>query len=64
MRKIKRSILRKQAEDKKIKASKWVNLMWNTMQVKVYGVNKRLANQARGTHKKSTWRIRVGGVVG
>lgn len=57
-RKYVRGMLRREAERKKIKPSKWVNREFDRIQIKKYGIEQRELNKAKGTHKKSSWRTR------
>ena len=58
MRKYIRSIIRTEGERKKLKPSRWVKVVWEQRGHKLYGVNGRKINQARGTHKKQLWPTR------
>ena len=57
-RKYVRGMLRREAERKKTKPSKWVNREFDRIQIKKYGIERREINKAKGTHKKSSWRVR------
>jgi hypothetical protein len=59
MRKYIRNIIRQEAKREKAKPSRWLKIAFDTRQNKKYGVNKRKANRAKGTHKKNIWRSRV-----
>lgn len=59
MRKYVRGMLRREAERKKIKPSKWVNREFDRIQIKKYGIEQREINKAKGTHKKSSWKTRI-----
>lgn len=59
MRKYKREMLRREAVKQKISPSKYVRLAWDIMQKKLVGKNIRERNQARGTHKRNTWKARI-----
>ena len=59
MRKYKREMLRREAVKQKISPSKYVRLAWDIMQKKLVGESIRKRNQARGTHKRSTWKARM-----
>ena len=52
-------MLRREAERKKIKPSKWVAREFDRIQIKKYGIEQREINKAKGTHKKSSWRARI-----
>lgn len=56
MRKHIRNLMRVQAEKQSYTPSKAVNQLWNNLQIKRYGLQKRLANQARGTLPKRKWK--------
>lgn len=58
-RKYVRGMLRREAERKKIKPSKWVNHEFDRLQIKKYGIEQREINKEKGTNKKSTWRQRI-----
>lgn len=58
-RKYVRGMLRREAERKKIKSSKWVNREFDRLQIKKYGIAQREINKAKGTSKKSTWRTKI-----
>jgi hypothetical protein len=59
MRKYIRSIIRQEAKTENAKPSRWLKIAFDTHQSKIYGVKKRKANQAKGTHKKQIWASRV-----
>lgn len=63
MRKFIRNKLRAEAEKMGVKPSLYVRNEFNRYQVKKYGVTKRLINQAIGTHKRKTWKMRINAVV-
>ena len=61
MRKYRRMLLRMQAMNKlRAKPSKFLKKMWDRYQVKKYGAATVAINRARGTHKKRTWKERIG----
>ena len=60
MRKYRRRALRLYAMRTGAKASKFVHTMWERYQVKKYGATTVAINRARGTHKKRTWKERIG----
>ena len=61
MRKYKRMMLRMQAMNKlKSKPSKYVHTAWEKYQGWKYGYEIVAINKARGTHKKCTWKQRIG----
>lgn len=59
MRKFIRNRLRNQAEKMGVKSSRYVKSEFDRLQVKKYGFDNRRKNQAKGTHKYSTWRMRI-----
>ena len=59
MRKHQREILRRQAERKGVKASRYVREAWDRLQHKKLGDAERLHNVAHGTKPKRLWRSRV-----
>ena len=59
MRKYIRNILRADAKKEKAKPSRWLRAAWQVHQDKKYGVERRKANQAKGTHPKHLWGSRV-----
>lgn len=63
MRKLIRSMLRAEAERLGVKPSRYVSREFDKYQVKKYGATRRRINQARGTHKRNTWKNRVSAVV-
>lgn len=60
-RKYIRGMLRREAERKKIKPSRWIKREFNRIQIKKYGAKIRKINKEKGTHKKRTWRARIAG---
>jgi hypothetical protein len=62
-RKIERNKLRAKAERKGFKASRYVRRMFDRLQIKKYGDTVRSINQAKGTHKRETWRQRIASVI-
>lgn len=58
-RKITRNKLRREAKNSK--PSKYLASMFDSLQIKKYGIDERLRNQARGTHKRKTWKTRLAG---
>jgi len=64
MRKLLRGIIRKEAESKGVEASKYLNAMWNSLQNKAIGADRRIINKAKGTHKKRVWGARIEAVLG
>ena len=56
MRRLKRSILRHEAERKGVKPSRYVFTMWNRIQTKKVGPHERARNRLRGTKTKRQWR--------
>lgn len=61
MRKYVRVIIKTEGEHQHLKASRYVKAMFEQLQQKRYGVEKRRKNQAKGTHKKYLWRSRTAG---
>lgn len=59
MRKHQREILRRQAERKGVKASRYVREEWDKIQRKKLGASARLRNIAHGTKPKRLWRSRI-----
>lgn len=59
MRKYFRNKLRGEAERMGVKPSRYVSREFDKYQVKRYGETRRRVNQAKGTHKRKTWRIRI-----
>jgi hypothetical protein len=58
MRKYIRNIIRCRAKQENIKPSIHVKTMFDYLQRKNYGADKRKRNQARGTHKPKVWSFR------
>lgn len=56
-RKIERNRLRKEA--KNAKASKYVSNMFDDQQIKKYGLEERVKNQAKGCRKRKNWRQNI-----
>lgn len=59
MRKIIRNKLRAEARRKGVKPSLYVAREFDRFQVDKYGHIVRRINQAKGTHKRKTWRMRT-----
>ena len=59
MRKYIRNMLRSQAERENVKPSKYVSDEFNKIQGRKYGYERRVKNQIKGTHKRSTWKARL-----
>lgn len=59
MRKYLRRISRTRADRIGAKVSRFVAKEWDTYQIKKVGKINRRKNQAKGTHKRSTWGQRV-----
>lgn len=59
MRGLIRRKMRAEGERKGVKASRYVAREFNRRQVKRYGATVRRINQAKGTHKRRTWRARI-----
>lgn len=58
-RKIIRGIFRNEAKEMGVKPSKWVNREFNRYQITKYGLKKRKINQAKGTHRRDTFKNRI-----
>lgn len=63
MRKVIRNALRVKAERMGVKASKYVSREYDRYAVERYGKTRRRINQAKGTHKRETWKNRIAAVV-
>lgn len=59
MRKYIRNMMRYAAKNNHTKPNRWVKAAFESFQLKRYGVNRRRANQAKGTHPGHLWRSRV-----
>lgn len=59
MRKYIRGMMRSASKNNHTKPNRWVKAAFETLQLKRYGVDRRRANQAKGTHPKHLWRSRV-----
>lgn len=59
IRKLKRSIIREKARKKKYPEHEYLTYLWNELQIKLRGVNKRSVNMSRGTHPKQLWNSRI-----
>lgn len=57
-RKIVRNILRNECEEKGGKREAF-HRAWELRQAKKYGAKRRTINEAKGTHKKKTWKYRI-----
>lgn len=62
-RKIIRNKIRRQAELLGVKPSKLVHNGFDRLQIKKYGATVRAINQAKGTHKRRTWKLRIAAVT-
>lgn len=62
-RKTVRNKMRRQAELMQISPSKWVHNEFHRYQVKALGAAVRTINQAKGTHKRRTWKMRIAAVM-
>lgn len=58
-RQCRRNELRAQAKRLGVKPSKFVASEFDKDQVKKYGEERRRINQAKGTHKRRTWKQRI-----
>ena len=63
MRKVIRNALRVKAERMGVKPSKYVAEEYDRYAVKRYGETRRRINQAKGTHKRRSWKMRIASVV-
>ena len=63
MRKIIRNALRVKAERMGVKPSQYVARQYDRYAVERYGETRRRINQAKSTHKRKTWRLRIASVV-
>lgn len=63
MRKYIRNMLRVRAKRLGVKPSKHVAEEYDRYAVARYGETRRRINQAKGTHKRNTWRLRIASVV-
>lgn len=63
MRKIIRNALRVKAERMGVKPSAYVAKEYDRYAVERYGATRRRINQAKGTHKRETWKNRIASVV-
>lgn len=63
MRKYIRNMLRVRAERMGAKPSKHVAEEYDRYAVARYGETRRRINQAKGTHKRKTWKNRIADVV-
>ena len=59
MREFIRNMLRAEGERLGVKPSRYVARKFDDRQVKKYGETVRRINQAKGTHKRNTWRNRI-----
>ena len=62
MRKYVRSIIRTAGERDHLKPSRDVKAVFDRIQQRKYGVEKRRTNQVKGTHKKYLWRSRTANI--
>lgn len=62
MRKYVRSIIRTAGERDRLKPSRYVKAVFDSLQQQKYGVEKRRKNQAKGTHKKYLWKSRTANI--
>lgn len=59
MRKYIRKMLKSEAEQKGVKASKWVYSRFVNLQIKKYGDKRRSIHRAISTHKRRIWKSRT-----
>lgn len=62
MRKYIRAMIKTDGERQHLKSSRYVKAVFERLQQKIYGVDKRKRNQAKGTHKKYLWKSRTIGL--
>lgn len=62
-RKLIRNALRVKAERLGVKPSEYIARRFDRIQIERYGKDRRRINQAKGTHKRRTWGLRVASVV-
>lgn len=58
-----RKMLRATAERTGVKPSLYVRREFDRYQVKKYGEKVRRINQAKGTHKRITWKTRINDAI-
>ena len=58
-RKSRRHMIRVAAARSGLKPSKAVRRLFDEYQVGKYGENRRRINQAKGTHPRRTWKLRI-----
>lgn len=63
LRKLIRNALRVKAERMGVKPSQYVARQYDRYAVERYGETRRRINQAKGTHKRDTWKNRIADVV-
>lgn len=54
-----RNKLRTEAKQKGLKPSKYIKYNFDRHQIKKHGLIKRRKNQAKGTHERKTWPMRI-----
>ena len=62
-RKIVRNIIRAEGKRLGVKPSRFLARKFDDIQIKKYGHTVRRINQAKGTHKRNTWRMRIDAMV-
>lgn len=62
MRKYIRAMIKTDGERQHLKSSRYVKAVFERLQQKRYGVDKRKRNQAKGTHKKYLWGMRTANI--
>ena len=62
MRKYVRSIIKTKGVYDRLKPSRYVKAVFDRIQQRKYGVEKRRNNQAKGTHKKYLWISRTANI--
>jgi hypothetical protein len=63
MRKYVRNMIRIGAEKQGYKASRAVRATFHELQIKRYGIKRRLANMCKSTHKRKLWRSRLNNAI-
>lgn len=62
-RKIIRNIIRAEGKRQGVKPSRYLARKFDKIQAEKYGTTVRRINQAKGTHKRNVWRMRIESVV-
>lgn len=61
-RKLIRNAMRHEGEKYSSKPSKYLRNAFDRYQIKKYGGKRRKINQAKGTHRRRTWKTRIAAV--